>query len=174
MAGQRDASDAVDAKVLALLAEHPDEELAYNHWLTEALFTFQGSVEEARLPYEYYERKGDGVGMLRALEVAYNRQTSLGRFDQGIELLDRATALAVAIGRPDRAVGFSAWASHFLVESPLPVPEALDRCLGYLDLAGDDRASRVMLLLAVGKLEAYARRSRYVATSLRRGEGHHR
>jgi hypothetical protein len=35
-----------------------------------------------------------------------------------------------------------------------PVPEALDRCWRYLDLAPDDRAFRTYILIAIGALEA--------------------
>ena len=36
----------------------------------------------------------------------------------------------------------------------MPIPEALDRCERYLDMAGDDQATRVWILLALGCVEA--------------------
>ena len=39
MAGQREASDAVDAEVIDLLAESPDEGLEHHRWLAEVIFS---------------------------------------------------------------------------------------------------------------------------------------
>ena len=104
--------------------------------------------------YEYYERIGDPSGMLRALELAYIANAGQGRVTAALEIVDQATALALEIGRPDRAAAFSGNSTWTLSDSPMPIPEAIDRCWRSLDLAGDNRVPRVMTLLALGELEA--------------------
>ncbi len=152
--GDRDDADAADAEAVALLAEYPDEGLEHHYRLTDAMLDFEGSSQEAREAFAYYERIGDAAGMLRALQVLFWDHALKGRFTAAVEVLDSAYELAVALERVDLAAGFVSNAAPSFVDSPLPVPEALDRCRVYLDLVGDDRQAQVMVLLAIGGLEA--------------------
>jgi tetratricopeptide (TPR) repeat protein len=152
--GERQASDAVDAEAIALLVEHPDEGLEHRRRLTRAVFALDGTAEEAWNAYAYYERTGDQLGMINALEVAFNCHASRGQFTAALPLIDRATALAIEIGRPDRAAWFAARSAWMFPDSPVPVPEALDRCRRYLDLAGDNRESCALVRITLGELEA--------------------
>jgi hypothetical protein len=154
MAGEREASDTVDAEVIDLLAKSPDEGLEHQRWQAEVFFTLGATIPEVQAAYEYYERIGDPLGMLRALELAYIANAGQGRVTAALEIVDQATALALEIGRPDRAAAFSGNSTWTLSDSPMPIPEAIDRCWRSLDLAGDNRVPRVMTLLALGELEA--------------------
>ena len=156
MTGDSAASDAVEAEILALLAHSSDEGLRHRHRLTEALFDLEGTTAEARSAFAYYERVGDGMGMIRALEVAFNENAGHGRSTTAIEILDEATDLALKIGRPDRAASFSSRSAWILPDSPIPIPQAIARCRRNLEMAGDDRQSSAMTLLALGELEARA------------------
>jgi DNA-binding SARP family transcriptional activator len=153
-AGEGEASDAADAEAVALMARYPNEELAHRRGLTEAHFTVDGTTPEARDAYAYYKRVGDRLGMIRALEITFATYASRGEVTSALELREQATALALEIGRPDRARWMSTRAATALSESPVPVPEALDRCWRYLDLAPDDRVFRAFILIAIGELEA--------------------
>ena len=152
--GDSVASDAVEAEILAFLAQSSDEGLQHRHRLTEALFDLEGTTAEARTAFAYYERVGDGMGMVRALEVAFNDNAGHGRITTAIEILDEATDLALKIGRPDRAASFSSRSAWILPESPIPIPQAIARCHRNLEMADDDRQSSAMTLLVLGELEA--------------------
>ncbi len=151
--GQSEASDAADREVVEWLAGHPDEALEHRRWLAESLFHIEGTVQEAERAYAYFERVGDPMSMISALEVEFNATVGRG-FAPTLEVLDRATALTLEIGRPDRAARFSARSAWIFPDSPMPVPEVLERLRRYLDMAGDDRQSRAMVLLNLGELEA--------------------
>ena len=84
--GDSVASDAVEAEILAFLAQSSDEGLQHRHRLTEALFDLEGTTAEARTAFAYYERVGDGMGMVRALEVAFNDNAGHGRITTAIEI----------------------------------------------------------------------------------------
>ena len=152
--GDREASDAVDAEVVALMVEHPNEGLQHRRRLIEGLFTFEGTIEEAQDAYAYYERCADRLGMIGALEMAFEAHSNRGQFSQALEQLDEATELALEIGQPSRTARFSARAAIKVVDSPVPVPEALARCWRFLELAGDKREPRAAILLSIGELEA--------------------
>ena len=153
-AGDREASDAADAEVVAWLVDNPDGSLEHDHWVNEALFTGEFTIPEAQDAYAYYERIGDGMGMVRAMELELNGNAGRGDFVEALEILERAISLAARIGRPERAAGFSAAAAYIFPDSPVPIPEALDRCRRYLDMAGHNRVSAAMILLNLGVLEA--------------------
>ena len=68
------------------------------------------------------------MGMIRALEVAFNDNAGHGRSTTAIEILDEATDLALRIGRPDRAASFSARSAWILPDGPIPIPQAIARC----------------------------------------------
>ena len=153
-AGEREASDAADAEVVALLSEYPDEGLGHRRRLTDALFDGTDvMIPEADAAYAYYERIGDQMGMIHALEVATNLQ---GGWHDAVDTLDRAVALAMEIGRPDRAATLAARSALILPRSIVPVPEAVARLRRYLDLAGSNRFARALILLHLGELEAMA------------------
>lgn len=154
MAGEREASDAADAETLAMLAEYPDEGLERRRRVWESLFLSAGSITEAQDAYAYYERVGDTMGMVGALELAADAHANMGRFGVAMELLDQAIALALEAGRPDRAANLYWSAVLWLNDSPVPIPEALDRCRRYLDLAGDNRRTRAGILIVMGELES--------------------
>ena len=156
-AGERAASDAADAETLALLAEYPDEGLEHRRRMWESVFLSGGSITEAQDAYAYYERVGDAMGMAGALEVAAGAHANSGRFSVAMELLDQAIALVLEAGRPDLAANLYADAALWLDDSPVPIPEALDRCRRYLDLAGGNRRTRAGILLAMGELESRSR-----------------
>ena len=71
-----------------------------------------------------------------------------------LERCDQAAALALEIGRPDRTLWISSRAATKLLESRLPVPEALERCRRILDVAPDHSEAGAFTLLAIGELEA--------------------
>jgi hypothetical protein len=154
LAGERDASDRVDAEVIDLLTKSPDEGLEHQRWQAEAFFSLDLAIPDVQASYDYYERIGDPSGKLRALELAYISNAGQGRVTAALEIVDQATALALEIGRPDRAAAFLGNSTWTLPDSPMPIPEAIDRCRRFLDLPGDDRAPRVMTLLTLGCLEA--------------------
>ncbi len=95
-AGERQAADRAEAEALALLAEYPDEGLEHLRWIT---FTgARGTIADAEAAYAYYERIGDGMGMIRALEVAINIHVGED-FATAVELLEQA----IGTGVRDRA-----------------------------------------------------------------------
>lgn len=152
--GEREASDAADAEALALLAKDPDEGLEHRRRLTEAVFLGNVSVTDAQAAYAYFENAGDRLGMIRALEVAFNIHAVGGEITRALELHDQATALALEVGQADRTAGFSFDAAWALPDSPVPVSDALERCSRYLEMAGDHRESSAFVLLVIGQLEA--------------------
>ena len=91
-----------------------------------------------------------------------------------VELLDRATALALEIGRPDRAARFSsrvAWTSR---TARFPFPRRSNDS-GATSTWPATIASRAPWSSSPsGELEATDRCSRPMAPPFRRGEGHHR
>ena len=154
MTGDGDAADTVDAEAVALLDAYPDEELEHRSRLAAAMVDLWGPSEEALDAFAFYERIGDPPGMIRALQVLILEHATRGRFTAAVETQERATALAIDFGRPDLAAGLGlSWAPS-VVDCPLPVPEALRRSRTLLDLVGDDRQGRVLVLLAIGGLEA--------------------
>jgi hypothetical protein len=153
-AGDREAADVIDAEAVALLTAYPDEGLEHHYRMTDAMLDLEGTSEEAAEAYAYYESLRDPSGMMRSLQVMIWADALKGRFTAAVEALDRASALATNLGRPDLAASLVSSTAPMFVDSPLPVPEALDRCRVYLDLVGDDRQGRVMVLLAIGGLEA--------------------
>jgi DNA-binding SARP family transcriptional activator len=153
-AGEREASDAADGEAVALLAEYPDEGLEHRRRLTEARFTHDGTLTEARDAFAYYERSGDRLGMIRALDAAILAHGGRGEFTKMLAVADQAIALAVEVGRADRAASVAKRAVINLPDGPVPVPEALDRCWRYLDLAPDDRELHAAVLPSIGELEA--------------------
>lgn len=158
-AGERDASEAIEAEAIALLAEHPDERLERRRRLANVGFSLvmsAGTLREAHDGYTFYERAGDPLGMVRALQVASGIHVMQGEFTVGMTELDQALALATELGWHGRAAQFASLAAVAIVDSPVPVPEALHRCAGYLDLAGDYRGHRALILLAMGDLEAFS------------------
>jgi DNA-binding SARP family transcriptional activator len=158
-AGERDASEATEAEAIALLAEYPDEGLERRRRLANVGFSLVMSgaaLREAQDGYAFYERAGDRLGMIRALHVASGIHRMRGEFTVGMKELDHAVALAIEIGRPDRAAQFASLAANAIVDSPVPVPGAIDRCVRYLDLVGDHRGYRALTLLAIGQLEAFS------------------
>ena len=152
--GEAEASDRADDEASALLAQHPDEGLEHRRAMTEILFVGGGSIVKIENALRYYERSGDRFGMIRALEAGNYVFTNRGEFDASMEYLVRATGIASELGRPDRAAGFSARAARALPASPMPIPQALDRCPRVLDRAGDNREARATILLTIGELEA--------------------
>ncbi len=156
--GERDAADAVDAEVVALLAGCPDRELARRRRLLDARFfifgPLGGTIEEARDAHAYYEQAGDRLGMIRALDVTRLIREIRGEFAAAMDALEQATALALEIGRRGLAGYLAAETTLLLGDSPVPVPEALDRCRRYLDLAGDNHESYATILCLIGFLEA--------------------
>ena len=151
-AGEFEASDAADAEVVALLAEYPDEGLGHRRWLNDALFDGSGrNVPDAQAAYAYYEGVADDMGMIHALEVAINLE---GGAPAAVDILDQAVALAVRIGRPDRAATLAARSALILPRSTVPVPDALERLRRYLELAGSNRFARALILMHIGELEA--------------------
>ena len=117
-----------------------------------------GTSEDAAEAYAYYAKIGDASGMWRSLQMLSWVHVLRGRFTAGLEVADRATALAIDLGRPELAAGLASSLAPCFVDSPIPVPEALERCRSYLDLVGDDRQARVTVLLAIGGLEAMTAR----------------
>ena len=152
--GEAEASDGADEEAVDLLAQHPHEGLEHRRAMTEILFDGGGPIVEIEHALRYYERNGDRLGMIRALEAGNYVYTNRGEFDTSMAYLDRATGIALELGRADRAAGFSARAARALPDSPMPIPEALDRCQRFLDLAGDNREARATILLTIGELEA--------------------
>jgi DNA-binding SARP family transcriptional activator len=151
--GERQAAEAADAEVVALLAEHPDRELTLRRRLMEG-FVVDATVEEARDAYAFYEQAGDRLGMIRALDCAYFTHYLHGEFTAAMDAIDRAITLALEIGHRGRTAELAAGAVVMLPSGPVPVPEALARCGRYLDLAGDNRLSRADVLCIIGLLEA--------------------
>ena len=152
--GEAEASDRADEEAVDLARPAPDEGLEHRRAMTEILFDGGGPIVEIEHALSYYERNGDRLGMIRALEAGNYVYTNRGEFDASMEYLDRATGIALELGRADRAAGFSARAARALPDSPMPIPEALDRCQRFLDLAGDNREARATILLTIGELEA--------------------
>ncbi|MFL5677668.1 MAG: ATP-binding protein [Chloroflexota bacterium] len=152
--GDREGADATDAEARALLEAYPDEGLEHHYRLTDASVDLEGSFDEAAKAFAYYERVGHAPGMMRALQLMSWDRAMKGRFTEAVAIMDKATALAIDLGRPDLAAGLVSSSAPTIVDSPLSVPEALERCQTYLDLVGEDRQARVMLLLAIGGLEA--------------------
>ncbi len=152
--GEREASDAADAEALALLAKDPDEGLEHRRRLTEAVFLWNASVTDAQAAYAYFENAGDRLGMIRALEVAFNVHAARGEITRALELHDQASALVLEVGQSNRTPGFSFDAAWALPDSPVPVSDALERCSRYLEMAGDHRESGAFVLLVIGQLEA--------------------
>ena len=152
--GEAEASDGADEEAVDLLAQHPHEGLEHRRAMTEILFDGGGPIVEIEHALRYYERNGDRLGMIRALEAGNYVYTNRGEFDTSMAYLDRATGIALELGRADRAAGISARAARALPDSPIPIPEALDRCQRFLDLAGDNREARATILLTIGELEA--------------------
>ena len=140
--------------MIDLLADFPDEGLEHQRWLAEAFLTLGVTIPEVQAAYDYYERIGDPLGRLRALELAYISNAGQGRVTAALEIVDQATALALEIGRPDRAAAFLGNSTWTLPDSPMPIPEAIDRCWRFLALGGENRVPRVMTLLTLGCLEA--------------------
>ena len=133
----------------------PDEGLEHHRWQAEVFFTLDATIPEAQAAYEYYERIGDPLGMLRALQIGFIANAGQGELAAALETVDKANALALEIGRPDRAAAFNAdLQSANFWDSPMSIPDGIDRCWRYLAMAGDNRVSRVMILLALGCLEA--------------------
>jgi tetratricopeptide (TPR) repeat protein len=153
-AGDRDAAEAAEAEAVDLLRDYPDEGLEHHYRMTDAAVGLDGTSEEAARAFAYYEQIGHGPGMMRALQLISWDHAMRGRYTKAAEVMDHATALDFDIGRPDLAAGLVSSSAPTIVDSPLPVPEALERSRTYLDLVGDDRQGRVMLLLAIGGLEA--------------------
>ena len=81
--------------------ETPDEGLAFDRWLSEAVSALEATMPEAQGAFVYYERLGDGMGMIRALEVVFNLHTGGGRFTDAVAVLDRANG-AGGRDRPTR------------------------------------------------------------------------
>jgi DNA-binding SARP family transcriptional activator len=152
--GDREAADAVDAEVVALLAECPDRGSELRRRLLDARFAVDASIEEIRDAYAYYDQAGDRPGMILALDVAHFTHYSRGEFTAAMKALEQATALALEIGHRGLAAELVAAAAVRLWDSPVPVPEALDRCRRCLDLAGDNRLFRAAILCVIGLLEA--------------------
>ena len=156
-AGEREASDVADAEAVGLADRVSRRGTGASSPAMRGPFRWLVARRaEARDAYAYYERVGDRLGMIRALEVAFNNLQYQGRFSEAVEQLDQATTLALEIGRPDRVAGFSWRIAYLFQDCPLPIPEALERCRSYLDLAGDNRESQAITLGAIGHLEAYA------------------
>lgn len=153
LAGEREASDAVDSEAAVLLAEHPDESLQLRRWMTKAPIGGV-TIAEARQAYDYYERVGDGMGMIGALEVAVGEHVGEGHYIAAVEVLDQAIALAFEIGRADRAATLAAKTSWIFPSSPVPVPDALARLRRNLEWADTNRFARAVLLMHLGELEA--------------------
>jgi DNA-binding SARP family transcriptional activator len=149
----RVASDAADAEAGELLAEYPDEGLEHRRRLAEAEFAGV-AITDGQAAYEYYKRVGDDVGMIRALEVVANMHRNSFRFTAAMELFDEAAAIALRIGRPDRAARLSGLAGIGFGDSPFPIPDALARLRRYLELADSSALARAIILLALGELEA--------------------
>jgi DNA-binding SARP family transcriptional activator len=154
MVGEREAAEAADAEIGALLVAHPDSGLAMQRRMTDVWFAVDGTIGEARDAYAFCERAGDRLGMIRALNFAGSIHYLHGESSAAMDAFDRATALALGIGRRGRAAELAACAAVLLDDSPVPVPEALRRCADYLDLAGDNRLSRAAILCVIGLLEA--------------------
>jgi DNA-binding SARP family transcriptional activator len=150
---EREASDAIDAEAGELLAEYPDEGLEHRRRLAEAEFAGV-AMTDGQAAYEYYKRVGDDMGMVRALEVLANMHRNELRYTASLELFDEATAIALRIGRRDRAARLSGLAGIGFGDSPLPVPEALARLRRYLELAEGSALARALILLALGEHEA--------------------
>jgi len=153
-AGEAEASDLADTEVVALLTEHPDEGLSYRRRLTESWFNGDASMAEVQAAYAYYDRVGDGMGMVRALQRSVDLTVGEGRISAGAELLDQATDLAVRIGRPDRAATLTALTAFIFLYGPLPVPDTLVRLRRYLELAGSNGYCRALVLMEIGRFEA--------------------
>jgi DNA-binding SARP family transcriptional activator len=153
-AGEREAADAADAEVVALLAEYPDKELEIRRRMMDAWSAVDGTIEEARDAYAFYEQAGDRLGMIRALDFAGSIQYLHGKFTAAMDAFDQATALALEIGRRACAAELVADAAFGLDDGLVPVPEALERCWRYLDLAGDNRLCHASILCVIGVLEA--------------------
>ena len=153
--GEREAADAADAEAVALLDAYPDEELGIRRRLMDAQsFAYEGTIDEAHDAYAFYERAGDRLGMIRALDCIYFMHHFHGEITAAMEACDQATALALEIERPGLAADWAGGAAVLMYDSPVPVPEALDRCASYLDLAGDNRLSLADVLCMVGCLDA--------------------
>ena len=160
-AGDDEAFEAVDRDVRALLAEHPDEGLAHRRWLTQAMYNAGlGDIKagEAQIAFKYYERVGDRMGMIHALEVAVMHPDPVS---DAVARLDEAIALAFEIGRPDRAASISARSAWIFPYSPVPVPEGLTRLRRSLEWAGTNGFARAMILVNLGELEAMDDRGGY-------------
>ena len=152
--GALDRAAVVDAELVAALATTPNEGLERHRSLSDARFSFNGTLEGATEAYAFFERASDPLGMIRALDVAYTYHVTRGELAAGMEMLDRATALAEASGRSDLIARFVSESAHWLVDSFVPVPEALERCSRYLDRLADNRAGQAGVLLAIGQLAA--------------------
>jgi tetratricopeptide (TPR) repeat protein len=153
-AGEREASEVAAHEASALLAANPDEGLEHRRRLTEFVFGGRVTIAETQAAYAYFERDGDGMGMIRALEVAVSIHEYEDRWAAAVETLERAIAMALGLGRPDRALTVAARSAWILYYSPLPVPEALARLRQFLDMAGSNRYARALILIELGRLEA--------------------
>jgi tetratricopeptide (TPR) repeat protein len=71
-----------------------------------------------------------------------------------MDLVERASEIAVTLGRPNLAAtlnGHLAWQFYY---SPLPVPDALAWLRRSLEIAGENGFSRAMILMELGRFEA--------------------
>jgi tetratricopeptide (TPR) repeat protein len=153
-AGRREAADAVDAEVMAWLAEQPDEGLEHLRRLNDAQFGDPYTPDEAQAAYAYYERAGDTLGMIRALHAGSNAHAGDGRFTLAIELLDQAIDLAERIGQPERTATLFGRSAFVFAYGPIPVPDGMARLRQHLESEAGNRQSRALVLMALGQLEA--------------------
>lgn len=153
-AGDRDASEAAASEAAVLLAEHPDKGLEHRRRLTEARFGGPITIPDTEAAFAHYERVGDVMGMIRALEVAVSLHEYEDRWTAALETLERAIALAIRLGAPDRAVTVAARSAWIFYYSPLPVPEALARLHQFLEMATTSEYARALILMELGRLEA--------------------
>ena len=144
MAGDRTRRTRSTAEIVAWLAAHPDEGLDTIDVAGRGVLRSprHGRGGASRLRLLRTRRRRDGHAP-RAGGRVHRPRVSEGGSSWPWSVLDQATALAIEIGRPDRAAAFSAKSTWTFPDSPIPIPEALERCRGYLDLAGDNRESRV-------------------------------
>ena len=154
LAGENAGSDAARAETEALLAAYPDEGLEYRYRIGSAWWDTEYTPAETQAAYDYYERVGDTMGMVQALEWMVLALATEGRYGEVVDTLDEATDLVLKVGPPDRAATLTASLAWIFYYSDVPVPAVLSRLRRYLELAGTNRFSRMAILMELGRFEA--------------------
>ena len=174
LAGENAASDAARAETEALLAAYPDEGLEYRYRIGSAWWDTEYTPAETQAAYDYYERVGDAMGMVQALEWMVLALATEGRYGEVVDTLDEATDLVLKVGPPDRAATLTASLALIFYYSDVPgsgraVPAAAIPRVGRHEPLlpnGDPHGAR--------SIRSHDRCWGRMAPAFRRGEGDHR